>query len=116
MEKLRNQGLTAGAYYVRPNFIGKKYLTLSELELTQVKNQVINEVKSSEYGENSISVYVSLDNLDLDLVYELRIPHVVKDGLTLDAHLIEIEVFNEEGDTIEIVNEEEIDTITIKLW
>ena len=112
MEKLRNQGLTAGSRLV----IGKKYLALTENELTQIKNQVINEVKTSEYGENTVRTYVSLDNVDLDLAYELRLPHVVKDGLTLDAHLMEIEVFNEEGDTIEISNKEEIDTITIKLW
>lgn len=91
-------------------------MRLTENELTQIKNQVINEVKSSEYGEKTLMTYISLDNVDLDLSYELRLPHVVKEGLILDAHLIEIEVFDEEGDTIEIVNEEEIDTITIKLW
>jgi hypothetical protein len=91
-------------------------MRLTENELTQIKNQIINEVKTSEYGEKTVRVYVTLDDVDLDLAYELRLPYVVKGGLTLDAHLMDIEVFDEEGDTIEIDNEEEIDTITIKLW
>ncbi len=112
MEKLRNQGLTAGSTLV----IGVKRFQLTKEEINQIKNEIIKEVKESEYGSNKVTKYITLDRFDIDLGYELRLPHIVKDGLTLDAHLMVILPMDENGDEVGIVNEEEIDTITIKLW
>lgn len=91
-------------------------MRLTGNELTQIKNQVISEVETTNYNESKVSVYVTLDEHDLDLIYELRLPHVVRRGLTLEVHLIEATIFNEEGDSIEIDNEELISMFTVELW
>jgi hypothetical protein len=90
-------------------------MKLSSTQIEEVKKALIEEIKELKYGERIVRVYVALDNLDLELAYELKLSQVIKNGLVLNARLIEIQVYNEKDDYIDIVNEDEIGTITVKL-
>jgi len=85
-------------------------------QIQDVKRAIINEVKELEYGTRGLNSYVTLTGLDLDLQYSLKVAPVVESGLTLIACLDYCVGFDKEGNSIEIVNEEDIERITVKLW
>ena len=85
-------------------------------QIQDVKRAIIKEVKELEYGTKSVSSYVTLTDLDLDLDYTLKVAPVVDSGLTLIACLDYCVAFHESVGDVDIENTEDIETITIKLW
>ena len=91
-------------------------MKLTSGQIQDVKRAIIKEVKELEYGTKSVNSYVTLNNLDLDLDYTLKVAPVVDSGLTLIACLDYCVAFHESVGDVEIKNTEDIETVTIKLW
>ena len=94
----------------------KLTMKLRSGQIQDVKRAIIKEVKELEYGTKSVSSYVTLTDLDLDLDYTLKVAPVVDSGLTLIACLDYCVAFHESVGDVDIENTEDIETVTIKLW
>jgi len=92
-------------------------MKLTTLQIETIKSELSNEVRQfMNYGENKTQVYIELGNIDADLEYQLVTPQIINGGLTLLAELQNCEIFDANGDSLKVSNEEEITRVFIKCW